>query len=321
MHGKSTTGQRVTICLAVVLVMAGLNIRLDNNLRKYVTMRMADVERRDSRLKKEVVRSSNECSCYRTSANSTCCQRAVLREHKFGYMLTQKLFRPFDGLVQRLPIRPSSFPEDPHQDYRHVAFTRNFMEAFVSGYLYHKSGRECWRTFNGWKRPKSWGEKNVDWRQYVRKSGFDIGEYPPRDGRSICKYLTEESEEDGMKVYIACALSWWYHGVDAYVQHARQRQTHQDQRTLFVCLEDASDPQGEEQVFFTTMDWLFPGGHKRRVPRGSISQDPDHGGHATDHSRELRLRLLELVKRYDRELFNSTIARTNSHFGCNGTIH
>jgi hypothetical protein len=328
MHVQSAQRQRVAICLAVILVMAVLNIRVNDNLRTwYVTRRRTSnvvAQERigsDSRRKKKAEAGSlAECSCYRTRANSTCCQRAVLREHKFGWILTQKLFRPFGAVIQRLPIQPSSIPQD--RDYRHVAFTRNYLEALVSGYLYHKSGRECWLTFNGWKRPKSMGERNIDWIPLVNKSGFDIGQYPPRNGRSICRYLAQESEEAGMKVFIATALSWWYSGVDSYLQIVEEKQARQEEpRTLFVCLEEASDPQGEEQVFFTAMDWLFPGGHKRRVPRGAISNDPKHDGHATDHSRERRLRLLDLVKRHDREYFNGTLARTNSYFGCNGTIH
>lgn len=32
---------------------------------------------------------------------------------------------------------------------------------------------------------------------------------PPADGRSVCKYLEEESETDGMRVYIDVAFGLW----------------------------------------------------------------------------------------------------------------
>jgi hypothetical protein len=247
----------------------------------------------------------------------------VLRAHKFGHLLTQKLFKPLESKtgILRMPIGPGAFPSDPFHDYRHVVMTRNFFDAFVSGYLYHKSGRECWLTFNGWRRPRSWGERNSEWRHFVKMSGFDIGSYPPRNDRSICRYLADESEEDGMKVYIAAALSWFYSGLDPYLRRVRERQLRgEPQRTLLVCLEDASDAESEEAMFYRMMDWLYPRGHKRRYPKDAASESASHGGHATSRNRKVRLRLLRLVKRYDRELFNNSLAKTDEYFGCNGTI-
>jgi hypothetical protein len=265
------------------------------------------------------------CSCLNARANGTCCQRAVLRAHKFGHMLTQKLFKPFASTtgILRLPIRPDAFPSDPLLDYRHVVMTRNFFETFVSGYLYHKSGKECWLTFNGWRRPRSWGERNVDWRKFVRMSGFDLGPYPPRNNRSICRYLADESEEDGMKVYIAVALSRWYSGLNPYlnVSLKRERQLRDEpKRTLFVCLEDASDAESEESTFYRIMNWLYPRGHRYKYPKKATSKDTSHGGHATTTDREVRFRLLQLVRRYDRELFNNSVGKTDAYFDCNGTI-
>jgi hypothetical protein len=94
--------------------------------------------------------SREECNCFRHSDSGACCQRAVIRNHKFGWLLTERLFKPFSGRVNRGAIHPGAFPQHhPDQDYRHVAVVRNFSEAMVSGFLCHLSGRECWRTFAG----------------------------------------------------------------------------------------------------------------------------------------------------------------------------
>ena len=261
-----------------------------------------------------------ECDCLRHADSPACCQRAVIRSHKFGWLLTQQLFKPYRERIDRVGIDPGAFPQNPFQDYRHVAVVRNFPEAFVSGYLYHKSGHECWRTFNGWERLK---EQVIDWDPHLNRTAYDIAPYPPRKGRSICRYVADEPEEVGMKVYIAVALDWWYGGLSDYLRMATERQARgEKRRTLFLCLEDYPDATRQERMFYRIMDWLHPGGHNFTVPPGVIKEDdPTHGGHASSHNATERRRLLELVKRLDREVFHNAISTTDSYFGCQGTIH
>jgi hypothetical protein len=202
------------------------------------------------------------------------------------------------------------------RDYRHVVLTRNFFEAFVSGYLYHKTGRECWK--DSWGTPVIGYEENLNWERYVTRSGYDLGHYPPRQGRSICRYLIDETEEDGMKVYIASALSMWYFGLDSYIQiETKRRRT--SQRTKYFCLEDASTPEGRRSTFYRMVEWLYPGGHNFSYPEKTHSTN-ENSGHATDPDPIPRMRLLELVRRYDREIFNGRIAATNELLRCRGMI-
>jgi hypothetical protein len=262
-----------------------------------------------------------ECDCFRHSDSVACCQRAVIRDHKFGWLLTERLFKPFGPAhIERRGISPEAFPPNPFQDYRHAAIVRNFPEALVSGYLYHKSGRECWLTFNGWKRSD---EKILDWDPYLNRTThlYDLAPHPPRNGRSICRYVADEAEEVGMKVYVGVALEWWYNGLHDYYRLAKEAQVRgETQRTLFLCIEQYPDAPRQERMFYEIMDWLYPGGHNFTVPPKVITNDPDHGGHATSHNATERVRLLELVRRLDREVFRNAISTIDSHFGCPATI-
>jgi len=261
------------------------------------------------------------CSCFNFSANASCCQRAVLRAHKFGYMLTQGLFKPFPS-VSRLIISPNAIPINGTTDYRHVVITRNIYDAMVSGYLYHKSGRECWLTFAGWQRPKSMGENNVvGWYPFIKQTaeqiGVDMGPIPERNNRSICRYLADEDEETGMKVYIAVALTKWYGGVVPYVIMVREMERQgRAARTMFVCLEDASDPQQEITMFNQMMDWLYPGGHNFDFPLQQVDNASYSGSHASDHDPVVRRRLVDLVAQFDHNLFHDTLSAMDSHFSC-----
>ena len=64
-------------------------------------------------------------------------------------MLTQQLYKPFDPIISRSVIGPVLLSNAT--DYRHVVIVRNMFESIVSGFLYHKSGHECWLSFNGQK--------------------------------------------------------------------------------------------------------------------------------------------------------------------------
>jgi hypothetical protein len=306
------------------------------------------------------------CSCLNSLASSQCCRRSILRAHKFGYLLANQLFKTLrdEKLLEfTWEIAPSSFPSSKPStiarnssggtsiieasrgsvggDYRHVILARNFYEAFVSGYLYHKSGRECWLSEFGRKWTKR--EKLRDWKSKVRKSQR---KYPHVDLQSLltpasntsnvslCRFLADHaSEEDGMQAYIAFALSYFYPGLLSYLQIAAVRNaqaaqsaasaaktttTITTQKSLVVCFDEVTDPRKMEDLYYEMMDFLYPGGHnftyRRRVPTNA-------GGHASDPDPVLRRRLLEIVKRLDRTVYGGDLTKVNDLIACNGTIH
>jgi len=250
---------------------------------------------------------SQECSCQSPTAPPECCQRMILRSHKFGWILATKLFRSID--LQAL--HPETLANDT--DYRHVAITRNLYDAAVSGYLYHKSGRECWLKPNG--KPLPTGKhRTIEWDKEI--SHLDPL-FPPRNGRSICTYLREESEEDGMRVYIDVVLTKmrWCGGVVPYWEAVQQRlQEDPRKRTKFVCYEDLTDPTKVEPLFVEIMDWLFPSGHNYTLPPDA--KQPYSGGHATSHNEALRSRLVALVKKLDENVFHEKLGAMQAIFKC-----
>ena len=245
------------------------------------------------------------CSCLNSTASEKCCDRRVLRGHKFGYILTQKLFKPFSG-ISRSKIRPDYIPpQATNTDYRHVVVARNIYQAVASGYLYHKSGRECWLDFNGEPRRT---KKNLAWKTHIPS-------IPHRNNRSICTYLKEESLQDGMTAYMDMALFKWYSGILDYWNqvHAMNESAN---RTMFICFEDLSDPLQQEGLFYEIMDWLYPGGHSFQIPIEENAHRIYSGGHSTSHDATLRSNLTLLVRRLDAQVFNQSLFQFQQIFEC-----
>jgi len=100
---------------------------------------------------------------------------------------------------------------------------------------------------------------------------------------------------------------------------------HQE-KSLFLCYEDLVDPFQQEDMFHQVFEFMFPGRDTSRVEmpenmKASLIEQQKHhsvysGGHSSNHDPELRARLRRLVKQYDGELFNNTVAKSNAIFGC-----
>lgn len=268
------------------------------------------------------------CSCLNRTAPSRCCERTIYRAHKFGTILVDTLFDSFRR--SRLKMNVKRFPKQEIEnytlptttDYRHVIVTRNWFDAIVSGYLYHKAGYECWMNARGEKKRIV---RTDEWDSHLGFHERDHIPFPPRNNRSICSCLAQESEEDGMRILMDLAVSKFYKGVVPYwnmVQEKRDGQQH----SLFVCYEELVDPFQQERIYHQILDWLFPAGEARNMSlsadlKASLEQQQHNqtvysGGHATEHDPELRSRLRTLVERHDRELFNNTVATSNGIFGC-----
>jgi len=276
---------------------------------------------------------NESCSCWSLDTDDTdCCRRFVFRGHKFGSILLLDLFEEFltDDLDQWINFEPF-FQFEDHElprkiDYRHVAVTRNWFDAIVSGYLYHKSGHECWINVEGYEDDH---EYFPEWESDLSFHEENQIPFPDPKNRSLCKYLVEESEEDGMKVLMDFALSFWYRGVISYHDKVLERfQQNNEQHSLFICYEDLIDPFQQEVLFYQILEWLFPGRDMKNVTmpvemKESLVKQQERravysGEHSTTNDPKLRARLRALVKRYDRELFNNTVASSNAVFGCGG---
>ena len=208
-----------------------------------------------------------------------CCEHVIWRTHKFGTVLLGDLFADFrrranrnDNIynattVFRIKTRPSpqsiNYTLPMERDYRHVLVTRNWREAMVSGYLYHRAGYECTIDFRG---TTSHHSKHFDMERHYHHKLWDTPKYltyhyqqnmsfPPRHNRSLCTYLAQESESVGMAIVMDLALSRWYKGIVKYHQMASASAPN---KTLFLCFEDLVDPFQQEPIYYQILNFLFP---------------------------------------------------------------
>lgn len=271
----------------------------------------------------------SDCSCSNATAPQHCCERTIFRAHKFGTILVDTLFDSFRRPTSKHSIAIQQFPKQVDKnstlptknDYRHVLVTRNWFDAIVSGYLYHKAGYECWMNARGEKKRIV---RRDDWDSHLSFHSAAQIPYPSRTNRTICSYLVDESEGDGMRVLMDIALSKWYKGVVPYWKLVHERNETLP-RSLFVCYEDLVDPFQQEQVFHQALDWMFPAGEAKDVSmpvnmKRTLDEQKRHtiysGGHSTENDPKQRARLRALVERFDHELFNNTVATSDAIFGC-----
>jgi len=198
--------------------------------------------------------SSPSSSRVATAAATACCDRILGRGHKMGVFLTDSLFggeassyrNITYGLSHvRLITRPdryflfpspkkrngkvvaSSSPASssssseigvkvrlPAGDFRQVLVLRNIYSSFVSGYLYHLDGRECWKDGIGRlrrpdKRNKPYGVL-LNWQDELSYGIEGANKDDGDDDVSLCRYLADSSERDGMRAYVEWAMRYFY---------------------------------------------------------------------------------------------------------------
>jgi hypothetical protein len=130
-----------------------------------------------------------------------------------GYSLMNALIDAYNLTVRAAELKATKVvPKVPKNggDFWMILITRNMYHALISGYLYHKTGCECWLGANG--QPASIShvraEHSLNWENNLLAAMPPV---VPRIGRIICKYLAEESEQDGLWAFIEFSLGTvWY---------------------------------------------------------------------------------------------------------------
>ena len=269
----------------------------------------------------------NVCDCSETLCTAQYCHRGIIRVHKMGVTVTNEVanFQMIRQIEATQISARSNYPKNfiefqkPVTDYRHVLLTRDFYESLISGYLYHKAHRECDLDWFGGSNRTGWLYLNSeeDWEQRINQTSTkSIRSWPAGLGRDLCTYLSDESEEDGLRVYVEWAKSMY---LDPLVSFARSRRELERRmstnKTLFMCYEQLAS---NYSLSVTTMAfWMFPG--VKRPARVKIRSLPmrDARGHATVRDPDTRDRLLEIIRDLDRQLFNGTIELSDKEiFGC-----
>ena len=262
---------------------------------------------------------SGECSCFNTHATEECCDRSVLSQHKFGDLLARNMFRSMEeiyGVQKRYINGPGRLPplyvNGNVQDYRYIIIGRNIFASLVAGFQYHRAGHECGIAFNG-ERRSDFDDPSFDWYAKLSPQG-KTGLAPPREGRTICEYLVDESEEVGLRVYMRYALANFYHGIKPLFQNIEERQkSTQLVREMVICEEDMANSTNAKQVFDQVNDFLFPGGLQYKIP---LHMPRPKNYHWTPQSDVDSKRFLGIVERLDSLEFNNEFAEIESIVKC-----
>ena len=234
-----------------------------------------------------------------------------MTSHKMGSVLCMKMRgRIFQNQVDSLflnwlgqDIRPP-----PHRPFRVVRVLRNFYDALVSGYLYHKQGNECGAEL------KWHGGQHFP--LFVLKDGFaqeiDTQHLPPPQGRTICEYLAQESERDGMRVWMEWIYFRDYGKLWEIDQLYRQSESAGNGRMMRLCMEDFGEGRNvslTQQVHQFLTPYL-------PAPSGEVLFIAGPGTHGTHTAEAEKSRLLQIVREHDAQYFGGRIARESDYFGC-----
>ena len=145
------------------------------------------------------------------------------------------------------------------------------------------------------------------------------GQPPPFEGRSICRYLADESELHGMRVWIEFVTRVYYRPMVQILQQVQKREDSGHRKTLFVCYEDLYYPERRAATLGRILEWFYPGQQQDQQPNSlpitsGVFQEYN-GNHATTKDPELRNRLRALAELLDRDVFDGVIHKFQTLFG------
>jgi hypothetical protein len=283
------------------------------------------------------------CSCWTETINTNlnwkdpCCRRTFVGVHKGGHLLiNQYRQREFPHVTNAVYCRSKSKATQRLMnmgeglDYREVAVARDWFEMIISGYLYHKSGRECWLDLWGnlvAGAAESAGSSllGYDWQGDITNTSASFP-WPlslhTETNRSLCRYLADVSEEDGLLVYTSFALARWLLPFRDYIQSRRRYDHDSNKRTLYVHMNEL-DPFSKGYGTLTNRlgDFFGPGTDdvdvlllpmdQARTSATNYASLQNHSGHDTSHDVDLRGRLEAIIRDVDATVWNHVIAENH----------
>ena len=200
------------------------------------------------------------------------------------------------------------------RDYRTVFVTRNWFDTIISGYLYHKSGRECWLSSGGRGGSSGWLLR-FNWEEFLEKKRGRTAQYWPNlPATNLCKYLQLASPEDGLRVYADLAIAYWLNSVAA-LANARNVTPPAKNRTLFLCYEQFNLNENFPDAIKEAGSFLYPAEDIAQWD-GIVSTNQGGGGHATTKDNATRMGLHALLRSIDSEHFDGEINAGSLKFGC-----
>jgi hypothetical protein len=252
------------------------------------------------------------CNCLTTTVldgwGGTCCSRTLRHAHKMGNHLSRKVLTWEVWSNLRTATDTFRFSKPSH-DYRDVVIVRDLYSTIVSGYLYHRKGFECWLDALG--RPSNVSTIDTRWWDTIRTTT----PFPVRNKRSLCQYLVDESEEDGLHLYTHMSLHFWFKFMAA--QYAFSQSMDDENRTMFLCFDQLSSLDTQMVSLQRMVDHLWPGVHNFRFPENIASNATYTGAHSTsDIADDYKSKLREKVAKLDELYFDREVATINALFHC-----
>ena len=212
----------------------------------------------------------------------------VFLTHKFGYVLGHKLAANVWGHEKATAVKISN--PNPNVTKPSIFLVRNLFDAVVTGYLYHKAGKQC-PSSNKHQHKRTHKGQIWTWFQHVSQN-FTKAE----SHMHICDVLQHRTEKDGVYLYAEFAWRQWYHAYEKFV--CRQHEF----PLMRVHFEDLVREQSNLTV---------TGIAKHFLARGEMLQTNGyHGGHATSHDVRLRKRLRALVEEADKNVLGSALSQS-----------
>lgn len=268
-----------------------------------------------------------------------CCTNWIVANHKMGFTLAKQLIRERfksgvsfgqitkdnwenigdQGHVNYWFTQPTGSPI--YDDFRDVVIVRNLREAIVSGYLYHKDGRECWKDWFG--NPKKNTQPctaEVCWTHWPEYLAHVTSEIPQSNGRTLCQYLVDESEEHGLRAYADFALQYWHLPFRNYIETVISKG-----KTKRVCFERLNALESQEATLQEMRDWFTSGERHYKLSRISWVPENNHTmallqdskqKHSSNVPNEERKRLVEILNHVDETVFGGQIANATAIFDC-----
>jgi len=137
------------------------------------------------------------------------------------------------------------------------------------------------------------------------------GASPGHGGRSICRYIADESTKVGMRAYI----NWVFHKhyIIFYTRWAWARAIPSlRDKVMEVCFEDLADKSTQSSKVKEVMTFMGLLNNKSPYHR----RLPYSGGHATSHDPTIRMQLRDVIREVDADYFNGEIAWLHSILPC-----
>ncbi|XRB24904.1 hypothetical protein RI054_40g147600 [Pseudoscourfieldia marina] len=223
-----------------------------------------------------------------TSLDDNVATADVFLTHKFGYILGHKLAANVWGHEKATQVK------DPNHNVTKpsIFLVRNLLDAVVSGYLYHKAGKECTVRPNSNRHMRKPNGEVKNWFKHVETQNFTKDE----SHTHICKVLQHRTERDGVYLYAEFAWRLWYQPYEEFV--CRQHEF----PLMRVHFEDLVREQSNLTV---------TGIAKHFLARGEMLQTNGyHGAHATSRDVRLRQRVRALVEEADKHVLESALSQS-----------